>query len=294
MAEAARAPRLLVFDSGLGGLSVLKAIREMRPDAEILYLADTAGFPYGGLSEARVVRRVNQLMDRTIAEAAPDIAVIACNTASTLVLPSLRARHKIPFVGTVPAIKPAAEATKSGLFSVLATPGTVKRDYTQALIHTFAFHLDVNLVGAPKLATQAEAILRGESVDDQALLSEIRPAFKERKGKRTDTIVLACTHYPLIAERLKAVAPWEVQWIDPAPAIARRVASLLPAATGARPGPGRAVFTAPAEDQAALARILKPFGITRDLGRAADPRGRVGRAVATRPPGRCRPQAAAS
>lgn len=256
-------PRILVFDSGLGGLSVLKAIRIVRPDAEIVYLADTAVFPIGGLSETRIIRRVDALMARTIEAVKPDLAVIACNTASTLVLPSLRAAHAIPFVGTVPAIKPAAEATRSGMFTVLATPGTVKRDYTRALIDTYAFHLDVTLVGAAKLATLAEAHMRGERVDDQAFLSEIRPAFKERKGKRTDTVVLACTHYPLVVDRLAAVAPWEVTWIDPAPAIARRVTSLSPARQAQDRGAGRAIFTAPAEDEAALLRILEPFGLSR-------------------------------
>ncbi|ESR26815.1 glutamate racemase [Lutibaculum baratangense] len=261
MADAA-APHIVVFDSGLGGLSVLKAIRAARPDLRITYLADTAGFPYGNLSEPRVVRRVGMLMERTIAQVSPDLVVIACNTASTLVLPSLRAAYPIPFVGTVPAVKPAAETTRSGLFSVLATPGTVKRDYTQALIHTFAFHLDVTLVGAAKLAALAEAHLRGERVDDAAILHEIRPAFKDRKGRRTDTIVLACTHYPLIADRLAAVAPWEVTWIDPAPAIARRVTTFLPPARSGGIGGGRAVFTAATEREDALREILAPFGVS--------------------------------
>src|SRR5690606_30489680 len=124
-----RAPRILVFDSGLGGLTVLREIAGQRPDAEIAYVADTGGFPYGALIEKDVVRRVLAVMETMIARHKPDIAVIACNTASTLVLPHLRAVHAIPFVGTVPAIKPAAETTKSRRVSVLATPGTVRRDY---------------------------------------------------------------------------------------------------------------------------------------------------------------------
>lgn len=257
-------PRILVFDSGLGGLTVLREIVKERPDAEITYVADTGGFPYGALTEKDVVRRVLSVMETMIARRVPDIAVIACNTASTLVLPHLRAAHAIPFVGTVPAIKPAAETTKSRRVSVLATPGTVRRDYTRALIDTYAFHIDVKLVGAKKLAALAEAHLRGEPVKDEAILSEIRPAFVDRKGRRTDTVVLACTHYPLLLSRFEALAPWPVAWIDPARAIARRAASLLETTTRGGPaGPGEAVFTGEADEPAALAAILKPFALSR-------------------------------
>jgi glutamate racemase len=257
-----RAPTILVFDSGVGGLTVHAELRRARPDARFIYAADDAGFPYGRLDEGAVVARVVAVMDRLVEAHAPDLVVVACNTASTLVLPSLRAAHAIPFVGTVPAVKPASERTRSGMFSVLATPGTVRRDYTQALVHTYAYHRDVTLVGAPGLAALAEAALRGESVADAAFAAEAAPAFVERDGRRTDTVVLACTHYPLVADRLAAVAPWPVAWIDPAPAIARRAASLLPPpADGAAAGAGRAVFTGPDEDAAALARVLAPFGL---------------------------------
>jgi glutamate racemase len=156
-----------------------------------------------------------------------DCIVIACNTASTLVLPALRAAYTIPIVGTVPAIKPAAAATKSGLVSVLATPGTASRDYTAELIRDFAHGVDVTLVGSKALAGLAERALRGEAVSDDAIRAEITPCFVEYEGRRTDTIVLACTHYPLLLDRLRALAPWPVEWIDPAPAIARRVVQVL-------------------------------------------------------------------
>jgi len=163
-----RRRRALVFDSGLGGLTVFARIAEARPDLELVYVADDAFFPYGALAEEALVERVCAAMNDLVARYAPDLVVIACNTASTLVLPPLRAAHpRLPFVGTVPAIKPAAEASKSRMISVLATPGTVARDYTRALVRDFAAGCDVTLVGAPNLAGLAERRLRGAPVSDQ-------------------------------------------------------------------------------------------------------------------------------
>src|SRR5262245_4420352 len=166
-------------------------------------------------------------MGELIADHAPDLVVIACNTASTLVLSQLRAHYKVPFVGTVPAIKPACATSKSKRISVLGTQATVKREYTKALIRDFAKNCDVKLVGAATLAGLAEATLRAEPVDDDAIVAEIAPCFVDGDGRRTDTVVLACTHYPLLLDRLTALAPWPVAWVDPAPAIARRVVDLL-------------------------------------------------------------------
>ena len=135
----AGARRALVFDSGLGGLSVLAEIRRLRPDLDIVYVADDAAFPYGRLGEAELIRRVERVMALMVADQKPDIVVIACSTASTLALPRLRAAYpRLPFVGVVPAIKPAARASRSGLISVLATRGTVARDYTRALVRDHA------------------------------------------------------------------------------------------------------------------------------------------------------------
>ncbi len=180
---ALRAPTILVFDSGLGGLSVFRELARARPDARFVYAADDAGFPYGARSEEDLVARVVGVMDALIARLAPDAVVIACNTASTLVLPVLRARYSIPFVGTVPAIKPACEGSLTKQVSVLATPGTVKRDYTQALIRDFAGACRVTLVGSTRLAGLAEAVMAGEAVADEEFAAEIAPAFV-REGKR--------------------------------------------------------------------------------------------------------------
>jgi glutamate racemase len=257
-------PTILVFDSGLGGLTVFREIVTVRPDAAYVYVADDAFFPYGRHSEAELVARVVPLTQELIATHAPDLVVIACNTASTLVLPHLRARLAVPFVGTVPAVKPACMASRSGLVSVLGTEATVQREYTRALIRDFGQGCDVTLVGAAHLAGLAEAALRGDATDDDAIAQEIAPCFVTSDGRRTDTIVLACTHYPLLLDRLVLLAPWRVDWVDPAPAIARRVVDLVgPAATNAVSGAARAVFTSGLEPPPALAAALARFGIGR-------------------------------
>jgi glutamate racemase len=262
---ASRAPRALVFDSGLGGLSVLAEIRSLRPDVEIVYAADDAAFPYGRLGEAALVARVETVMARLIGETEPDIVVVACSTASTLALPPLRAAHpRLPFVGTVPAIKPAAAASRSGLISVLATRGTVARDYTHALVHDHAANCEVTLVGSPLLAVIAERVMRDEAVDDGEIAREIAPCFVERDGRRTDQIVLACTHFPLILDRLERLSPWPVGFVDPAPAIARRLDALIGGASSgaAVSREGAAIFTSGDRPEPALQKTLRRYGLT--------------------------------
>ena len=226
-------PTILVFDSGLGGLTVYREIARRRPDARFVYAADDALFPYGAIAEDRLIARALDLMERLIAAHRPDLVVIACNTASTIVLPSLRARLPVPFVGTVPAIKPACAASKTKRVSVLGTEATVKREYTKALIREFAADCQVTLVGSARLAALAEATLTDDAVADEAIAAEIAPCFVDDGVARTDTVVLACTHYPLLADRLARLSPWPVNFIDPAPAIARRVVDLIgPARNG--------------------------------------------------------------
>jgi glutamate racemase len=188
--------------------------------------------------------------------------VIACNTASTLVLPALRARFDLPFVGTVPAIKPACAVSASRRVSVLGTEATVKREYTHALIREFGGGCAVTLVGSRGLAALAEAELRGEAVDDAAVLAEIAPCFVDDGKARTDTVVLACTHYPLLLDRLERLAPWPVTFLDPAPAIARRVVDLIGPPNGAAGAmPAQAIFTSGRALTPALRTALGRFGI---------------------------------
>lgn len=233
-------PRILLFDSGMGGLTVARAVARQLPEAHLVYAADNAAFPYGAWKEVALVKRIVGVIGALIERVEPHIVVIACNTASTIALAQLREAYSVPFVGTVPAIKPAAAQTKSGIVGVLATPGTVSREYTHALIHTYAYHCKVFLHGAKRLAEMAEQKLKGKDVDPDELRQEIAPVFRKREGKRTDVVVLGCTHYPLLVDEMKKVAPWEVSYIDPAPAIARRVADVLdetPLADATKPLP---------------------------------------------------------
>lgn len=255
---------ILVFDSGIGGLTVLREARVIMPDRRFVYIADDAGFPYGGWEEEALRARIVTLFGDFIAAHNPEIAIIACNTASTLVLDDLRRAYpSVPFVGTVPAIKPAAERTSSGLVSVLATPGTVRRAYTRDLIESFASQCHVRLVGADQLAATAEAHIRGEKIDEDLVAEQIAPCFIEKDGRRTDIVVLACTHYPFLANVFRRLAPWPVDWLDPAEAIARRTVSLL----SLRKADGElhshddlAVFTSQRPDYA-IRRLMQGFGL---------------------------------
>jgi glutamate racemase len=256
-----KSPAILVFDSGLGGLTVLREIVAARPDAAYTYVADDVFFPYGQHTEDEIIGRVVPLIGELIAQHQPDIVVIACNTASTLVMSHLREAYTVPFVGTVPAIKPACASSQTKRVSVLGTRGTVKREYTKALIRDFAHDCDVTLVGAENLASLAEAALRGEPISDEAIRAEIAPCFVNGENKaRTDTVVLACTHYPLLLDQITRVAPWRVDWIDPAPAIARRVEQLI----GTRgieiiPSAAKFFFTSGKSLPPVLSHAIMPF-----------------------------------
>ena len=258
---AARPATILVFDSGVGGLTVFREIAAVRPDARFVYVADDAGFPYGNQPEAALIARIIDVIGAAIAEYAPDLVVVACNTASTLALAELRARFAVPFVGTVPAIKPACAQSLSKRIAVLGTQATVSREYTRALIREFAAGCEVALIGSSHLATYAEAELAGTPVADAAIAAEIAGCFVEKENRRTDTVVLACTHYPLLLARFRELAPWPAEWLDPAPAIARRVADLMrewPPASAAPPP--RIVFSSGRPPSPALAAALAKYG----------------------------------
>lgn len=254
---------ILIFDSGIGGLTVLGQARVLMPEYRFVYVADDAAFPYGVWEEDALLDRLTGLFGELIEKWRPRMIVIACNTASTLAISRLREVYPGEvFVGTVPAIKPAAERTRSGLVSVLATPGTVKRQYTRDLIEKYAAKCHVRLVRSQVLAGLAEQYMLSGFVDENLVKEEIEPCFMEKEGQRTDIVVLACTHYPFLVNRMRKTAPWPVDWIDTSEAIARRALSLLPSerpddAAGA---PDIAVFTSGKEDYS-VRRLMHGFGL---------------------------------
>lgn len=272
----ARAPRLLFIDSGLGGLTVLRAARQAVPEAQIEFIADDAGFPYGSKPEAVLIARLLALVETALSGFKADCVVLACNTASTIALQALRKTFAVPFVGTVPAIKPAAALTKSGLVSVLATPGTVARDYTRSLITKFGAGARFTLVGSPCLAELAEKSASGLTVDANAIAGEIAPCFVEDGAARTDVVVLGCTHYPLLLDKLDALAPWPVLWLDPAPAIARHIANVLAdkghvVGVGAKRGRGVIAFTSGRAPSASLLALLQSYNLSLAQPEAVSP-----------------------
>jgi glutamate racemase len=255
---------VLVFDSGIGGLTVLRELRVLMPERNFVYIADDAGFPYGNWPEPELRQRLLAIFDGFLRDYQPEVSVIACNTAFTLAGADLRAAFpNHTFVGTVPAIKPAAERTRSGLISVLATPGTVKRAYTRDLIQSFASQCHVRLVGSENLARMAEAYIRGESVADADIAAEIGQCFQEEDGRKTDIVVLACTHYPFMGNVFRRLAPWPVDWIDPAEAIARQARRLVPMLDGleAEAHADRAVLTSGKPDFSTR-RLMQGFGLS--------------------------------
>ena len=215
--------RALVFDSGVGGLSVVGEIRARLPALALDYAADDAFRPYGARTRDELRARLPGLV-RGLADASEaDLVVVACNTASTAALDAIRAHSRAPVVGVVPAVKPAAERTRTGVIGVLGTPATVRQDYVDELVRDFARGREVRRLGSTALVDMAERKLRGEGVDVVALRDEIAPLF----GAGLDTVVLACTHFPLLADELALAAPHTVTWIDSGEAIARRVEALL-------------------------------------------------------------------
>src|SRR6185503_16940384 len=212
---------------------------------------------YGKHEEPVLVARVVEVMSKLIAAHRPDLVVVACNTASVQALAELRKNFQVPFVGTVPAIKPACSSSSSKLVSVLGTEATVKREHTRTLIREHSNNCSVTLVGSPRLAELAEAELKGESISDADISAEIAPCFVKSSGKRTDTVVLACTHFPLLLNRLTALAPWPVSFVDPAPAIGRRVLDLLGSPVAVlTPAPIQYLFTSAKAPSAALQKTL--------------------------------------
>ena len=255
---------ILLFDSGVGGLSVLAEVRQAIPQAPIVYVADNGGFPYGTKTEAEIAARVPALLGRLAERYRPRLIVIACNTASTIALASVRAALDLPIVGTVPAIKPAAEQSKTRVIGVLGTDATVRQPYVDDLSEKFASDCLVLRHGSAALVQLAEASLRGEATPDQAYSDALAGLIDQEGGERMDIVVLACTHFPLVADRLARVAPHPLTFVDGAKGIARRTAYLVRNQHWPKtPIPGLAVFTAPIELSEGLRASLARFGLVK-------------------------------
>lgn len=256
---------ILLFDSGVGGLSVLAAIRALMPGLPIIYAADNAGFPYGTKTELEVATRTCALLGRLSERLKPRLIVIACNTASTIALGHARAVLDVPIVGTVPAIKPAAEQSQTRVIGVLGTAATVRQPYVDRLSAQFAGDCLVLRHGSARLVELAEAQLAGDTVTAADVAPELAGLTSQAGGDRIDRVVLACTHFPLLLPQLQAASPQAVRFIDGAAGIARRIAYLLgPDAVAAAQGkavPGCTIFTRTDAHVDALAPALKGFGL---------------------------------
>ncbi|MGB8840389.1 MAG: glutamate racemase [Aliidongia sp.] len=220
-------PVIAVFDSGVGGLSVADEIATQLPDAALAYICDNAFFPYGTKEEGELIERVDRVVSQAVAAIRPDLLVVACNTASTVVLPRLRSRLAIPVIGVVPAVKPAAARSSKRIIGLLGTPGTVRRAYTQDLIDRFAADCTVLRVGSTELVEMAEALLAGEAPSLDEVTRVLVPFFDGPAADHPDVIVLACTHFPLLTARLQVAAPADVAFIDSGRAVAERARLLL-------------------------------------------------------------------
>ncbi|MCY1171119.1 MULTISPECIES: glutamate racemase [Sphingomonas] len=255
---------VLFFDSGVGGLSVLGAARALLPQMPVVYVADSAGFPYGTKTEREIAARVPALLGRLAERYQPRLIVIACNTASTIALATVREALDLPVVGTVPAIKPAALLSQTRVIGVLGTDATVRQPYVDDLAARFAGDCTVLRHGSAELVALAEAKLHGTPTDPARYAAILDGLFGQAGGARIDTIVNACTHFPLVADELAAAAPHPVRFVDGSAGIARRIAHLTEGQSWPdSPGEGRAVFTARDAGIDRLAPALASFGLTR-------------------------------
>ncbi len=220
--QKAHAP-LLFFDSGVGGLSVLAETQKILPNAPVIYVADNAAFPYGTKSEAEIATRVPLLLGKLAERFQPRLITIACNTASTIALDSVRQVLDIPIVGTVPAIKPAAENTKTGVIGLLGTEATVRQNYIDVLAEKFARDVVLLRHGSAKLAPAAEAKIRGENVDPDIYKRAMHGLLDQPQGKRIDTVILGCTHFPLIQNELAQFCSETINFVHGGAGIARRI-----------------------------------------------------------------------
>lgn len=254
---------ILLFDSGVGGLSVLAELRRAVPEAPVVYLADNGGLPYGTKTEAEVAARVCGLLGRMSERLRPRLICIACNTASTIALAMVRDVLNVPIVGTVPAIKPAAERTRTGTIGLLGTAATIRQPYVDRLATEFAADKTLLRFAAGELVGAAEAKLRSRPVDPAVYTRAAAGLRDQPGGDRIDTVILACTHFPLVQEELAAAFGTGVRFIDGAAGIARRIVFLTEGQAFRRTQPDLAVFTKDEPDLSDLLPALQVRGLDR-------------------------------
>jgi glutamate racemase len=258
----ANAP-VLLFDSGVGGLTVLAALRAALPQAPVIYAADNAGLPYGDKTEAQIAARVAGLLGRMTERLRPRLVCIACNTASTIALGMVREVLEVPVVGTVPAIKPAAALSRTGVIGLLGTEATIRQAYVDRLEHQFAGGKLLLRHAAPELVAAAEGKLRGVAVDPAIVARAVDGLRRQPGGEAIDTVVLACTHFPLVGPELGTAFGPDVALIDGAEGIARRIAYLTRSQSFSRTSPDYALFTRDDGDLPALRPALEHYGLDR-------------------------------
>ncbi|TIX52004.1 glutamate racemase [Alteraurantiacibacter aquimixticola] len=254
---------ILIFDSGVGGLSVLAEVRKLLPDAPVIYVADQAALPYGDKTEAEIAARVAGLLGRLAERYHPRLICIACNTASTIALGMVREVLETPIVGTVPAIKPAAEMTKTGVIGLLGTAATIRQAYVDNLEAEFASDKTLLRHAAPELVGAAELKLRGGTPDPAIFARAVEGLRAQAGGADIDTAVLACTHFPLLEDELGAAFGGKVNFVDGAQGIARRIAYLTQGQSFDRQQPDFAIVTGDKHDDPALLQAFEPYGIAK-------------------------------
>ena len=255
---------VLLFDSGVGGLSILCALHRAAPGAPIVYAADFAGLPYGSKTESEIAARVPALLGRLVERYHPRLVTIACNTASTIALPAVRAALDIPVVGTVPAVKPAALHTKSGVIGLIGTQATIRQPYVDNLLEQHGNGSTLIRIAAPELVEAAERKLRGEPNDPALFAGVIGRLIASPRAEGMDVAVLACTHFPLVEPELSAAAPPGLAFIDGAEGIARRILHLCGTDFAEEPPtPGLFVFTGRKGAAEVYRPALAGYGLTR-------------------------------
>ena len=253
--------RILVFDSGIGGLGIAAELRALVPAACLIYLADDAGFPYGERRDEDLAASILRVMAAALRAVSPDMVVVACNTASTVALAALRARFGVPFVGCVPPVKWAASISQSRVIGLLATPATVRRPYLQELIRDYAGDCQVLSHGAPHLAALAEARFGGHGIDERVLAAELRGLTGQPGAGRIDAVALGCTHYPLLLPELRLLMPGGVTWLDPAARVAQQACRIAVGLPPSAQSPMRdtALFTGRSPAEAASSWAARGF-----------------------------------